>query len=90
VLGFGSFLTLLGRIGPERAAYCMVLFPIVALTLSTVFENYRWTAEAVAGVSLVLAGNLLVIVPKGKLQRVFQIFRPAVSRSTQSTPRDGQ
>jgi drug/metabolite transporter (DMT)-like permease len=39
VLGFGSFLTLLGRIGPERAAYCMVLFPIVALALSTVFEN---------------------------------------------------
>jgi drug/metabolite transporter (DMT)-like permease len=81
VLGFGSFLTLLGRIGPERAAYCMVLFPIVALALSTVFENYRWTAEAVAGVLLVLAGNLLVIVPKDQWQRVLRRFRPAVSRS---------
>ncbi|MDN6318460.1 MAG: EamA family transporter [Marinobacter sp.] len=75
VLGFGSFLTLLGRIGPERAAYCMVLFPIVALALSTVFENYQWTVEAVTGVSLVLAGNLLVIAPKEQLQRVFRAFR---------------
>jgi drug/metabolite transporter (DMT)-like permease len=80
VLGFGSFLTLLGRIGPERAAYCMVLFPIVALALSTVFENYVWTTEAVTGVTLVLAGNLLVIVPKEQIQRVFRIFRPAVNR----------
>lgn len=81
VLGFGSFLTLLGRIGPERAAYCMVLFPIVALALSTVFESYVWTIEAVAGVSLVLAGNLLVIVPKEKLLRVVRAFRPAMSGS---------
>lgn len=83
VLGFGSFLTLLGRIGPERAAYCMVLFPIVALALSTVFENYIWTLEAVAGVSLVLAGNLLVILPKEKLQRVWRAFRPAASRTAE-------
>lgn len=79
VLGFGSFLTLLGRIGPERAAYCMVLFPIVALALSTVFEGYLWTVEAIAGVSLVLAGNLLVILPKEKLQRLLRVLRPAAS-----------
>ncbi|RBW50679.1 DMT family transporter [Marinobacter sp. F3R11] len=82
VLGFGSFLTLLGRIGPERAAYCMVLFPIVALALSTVFENYHWTPEAVAGVSLVLAGNLLVIVPKQQFLRIVRIFRPVIARQT--------
>lgn len=83
VLGFGSFLTLLGRIGPERAAYCMVLFPIVALALSTVFEGYIWTVEALAGVLLVLAGNLLVILPKDKMQRLFLAFRPTVSRSVE-------
>ncbi|PCM43603.1 DMT family transporter [Marinobacter sp. ANT_B65] len=82
VMGFGSFLTLLGRIGPERAAYCMVLFPIVALALSTVFENYHWTPEAMAGVSLVLAGNLLVIVPKQQFLRIVRIFRPAIARQT--------
>ncbi|WP_406439464.1 hypothetical protein OHB14_12170 [Streptomyces sp. NBC_01613] len=30
----GAHLTLLGRVGGERAAYAMVLFPIVVLLLS--------------------------------------------------------
>ncbi len=30
VLAFGAYLTLVGRIGPAKAAYTMVLFPIVA------------------------------------------------------------
>lgn len=62
-VAFGCYLTLLGRIGPGRAAYATVLFPIVALALSTAFEGYRWSPEAVAGVALVLFGNLLVLLP---------------------------
>ncbi|CAG4908957.1 DMT family transporter [Paraburkholderia gardini] len=59
VIGFTAYLTLVGRIGPERAAYCTVLFPIVALALSTVFEGYRWSVLAVVGLVLVVAGNLV-------------------------------
>lgn len=61
VIGFGSYLTLVQRIGADRAAYATVLFPLVALSLSTLFEGYRWTAPAAAGVVLVLLGNLLVL-----------------------------
>jgi drug/metabolite transporter (DMT)-like permease len=61
VLAFGGYLTLLGRIGPERAAYAMVLFPIVALAISTVFEGYRWTPLAAAGVALILSGNVVIL-----------------------------
>jgi drug/metabolite transporter (DMT)-like permease len=61
VLGFTFYLTLLGRIGADRAAYATVLFPIVALTLSTVFEGYEWTMLSLIGVVVVLAGNLLVL-----------------------------
>ena len=61
VLAFGAYLTLLGRIGADRAAYAMVVFPLVALAISTAFEGYRWTAPAVAGTVLILAGNLLVL-----------------------------
>lgn len=61
VLGFGCYLTLLGRIGPEKAVYCVVLFPLVALSLSTVYENYHWPVEALIGVPLVLWGNVLVL-----------------------------
>ncbi|MES9905966.1 MAG: EamA family transporter [Sedimenticola sp.] len=69
VLAFGSYLTLLGRIGPERAAYAMVLFPLVALGISTLFEGYRWTTVAAVGVALVVVGNLLIIVPRQYLLR---------------------
>jgi drug/metabolite transporter (DMT)-like permease len=34
VIGFTAYLMLVGRIGPDRAAYSTVLFPIVALTIS--------------------------------------------------------
>ena len=61
VIGFGAYLTLVERIGADRAGYASVLFPIVALGVSTFLENYQWTASAVIGVALVLAGNLLVL-----------------------------
>ncbi|KXU88283.1 hypothetical protein CI15_12305 [Paraburkholderia monticola] len=59
VIGFTAYLMLVGRLGPERAAYCTVLFPIVALVASTLFEGYRWSALAVVGLLLVVAGNLV-------------------------------
>jgi drug/metabolite transporter (DMT)-like permease len=61
VIGFGCYLTLVGRIGADRAGYSGVLFPIVALGVSTFLENYHWSLSAVVGVLLVLAGNLLVL-----------------------------
>lgn len=64
VLAFGSYLTLLGRIGPEKAAYTMVLFPLVALGISTLFEGYHWTPSSIAGVALVLFGNIIIIMPR--------------------------
>lgn len=60
VIGFTAYLTLVGRLGPERAAYSTVLFPVVALNVSAWAEGYRWTAPALAGLLLVMAGNVLV------------------------------
>jgi len=71
VLAFGAYLTLLGRIGADRAAYATVLFPLVALAISTVVEDYHWTPLALAGVGLVLAGNLLVLLrPRTTVRQV--------------------
>ncbi len=61
VVGFWSYLTLLGRIGADRAAYATVLFPVVALALSTFFEGFEWTMAAALGVALVLLGNVLIL-----------------------------
>lgn len=67
IFAFGFFLTLIGRIGPDKAAYATVLFPVIALGLSTLFEGYQWSLEAVAGMILVLFGNVLVLT-KGRNQ----------------------
>lgn len=61
IFAFGSYLTLIGRIGSDKAAYTAVLFPVIALLLSTLFEDYRWTMAAVFGFGLVLFGNYLVL-----------------------------
>ena len=60
VVGFTAYLMLVGRLGPERAAYCTVLFPLVALSISSVAEGYQFTAPAIAGLGLVMAGNVLI------------------------------
>lgn len=64
VIGFTAYLTLVGRLGPERAAYSTVLFPVVALNVSAWVEGYVWTAPALAGLLLVMAGNVLVFRKK--------------------------
>jgi len=71
VIGFTTYLMLVGRIGPERAAYCTVLFPFVALAVSTVFEGYRWSVPAGAGLALVVLGNLVAF----KVFRQLPMFR---------------
>jgi drug/metabolite transporter (DMT)-like permease len=77
ILAFGAFLTLLGKIGSEKAAYAMILFPIVALTISTIFEAYQWSSTALIGVALVLFGNLLVIAKKLPLLSNFMPAKPS-------------
>ena len=61
IIAFWSYLTLLGRVGVERAAYATLIFPLVALGISTIFEGYQWTAYAVIGIVLILGGNLLIL-----------------------------
>ena len=62
VIGFTAYLMLVGRMGPQRAAYCTVLFPVVALGVSTVYEGYQWASLSLLGLFLVLIGNLLVFI----------------------------
>lgn len=64
VLAFASYLTLLGRIGADRAAYVTVLGPAVALTVSTFAEDYRWSIPAIVGLAAVSAGIMLVVRPR--------------------------
>lgn len=60
-LGFVLFLTLIGRIGPDRAAYTIVLTPLLALAISTAVEGFAWTALSAAGAVTVLVGNVVAL-----------------------------
>lgn len=61
VLAFGAYLTLLGRIGAEKAGYTVVMVPVVALVVSALLEDLRITPATGIGVALALAGNLLIL-----------------------------
>jgi drug/metabolite transporter (DMT)-like permease len=61
IIAFGSYLTLIGRIGADKTAYAAVLFPVIALSISTVFEGYQWSTLAICGFVLVLFGNYIVL-----------------------------
>ena len=61
VMTFACYLSLIGRIGPGRAAYATVVFPIFALLISARYEGYEWSLPALAGMGLVIVGNLMMI-----------------------------
>jgi drug/metabolite transporter (DMT)-like permease len=60
IFAFGAYLTLISRIGAGRAAYTGVLFPLVALGISTVWEHYHWTPSAMFGMGCCVAGSVLM------------------------------
>jgi drug/metabolite transporter (DMT)-like permease len=61
ILAFGAYLHLLERVGAARAGYVGVAIPIVALAVSSLFEDYRWTLLALAGVAVSVAGNVIIL-----------------------------
>ncbi len=60
ILAFITYLALLKRVGPARASYATVLFPIVAMLVSTFAESYVWTLAAFVGLLLALGGTVLI------------------------------
>ncbi len=61
IIAFGSYLTLVGSIGADKASYTIMVVPVVALILSSFFEGYSWNFSAVLGLLLVVGGNFLAL-----------------------------
>lgn len=61
VITFPLYFSLLREIGAGKAAYSSVLVPVVAMILSTLFENYQWTILPAAGALLAMAGLLVAL-----------------------------
>lgn len=62
---FPLYYGVIRAIGSARAAYSSVLVPFIAMGLSTAFEGYRWSTEAVIGCILTIIG--LVVALRAKI-----------------------
>jgi drug/metabolite transporter (DMT)-like permease len=80
IIAFGCYLTLVGRIGADKAAYTTLLFPLVALAISTWLEGYQWSPISLAGIALVLGGNLLIMIRPRQLRRLLTKRQPLSER----------
>ena len=64
-LAFTFYFGIIREVGPGKAAYSSLLVPIIAMTFSTLFEDYHWSSLAVAGGILALSG-LFIALKAGK------------------------
>jgi drug/metabolite transporter (DMT)-like permease len=61
IAAFGLYFQLVRKLGPTRAAYSSVFFPLVALAISALFEHYAMTLAGWVGVALLLLGAALAV-----------------------------
>jgi drug/metabolite transporter (DMT)-like permease len=58
---FTLYFGIMRAVGPGKAAYSSLVIPIVAMAISTVAEDYRWSLLAAAGGALALAGMVIAL-----------------------------
>ena len=64
IFAFIFYLKLLGKVGAGRAGYVGVVMPVLALLISTVFENLEWQQDLIIGLPILIVGAILVINQK--------------------------
>jgi len=66
IFAFIFYLKLLERVGAGRAGYVGVVMPVLALLISTLFENLEWQTDLIVGLPILIIGAVLVINQKIK------------------------
>ncbi|MDB4081636.1 DMT family transporter [Candidatus Pelagibacter sp.] len=66
IFAFIFYLRLLERVGAGRAGYVGVVMPVLALIISTIFEDLEWHIDLIIGLPILLIGAVLVINQKLK------------------------
>jgi drug/metabolite transporter (DMT)-like permease len=60
-LAFTFYFGVIRAVGPGPAAYSSLIVPIIAMALSTAFEDYRWSTLAVVGGALAMLGLFIAL-----------------------------
>ncbi|WP_112609040.1 DMT family transporter (plasmid) [Rhizobium sp. WW22] len=58
---FLMYFTLIEKVGPARAAYALTVVPIVAMTISVIFEGLRVDTRLALGGATIILGNILIL-----------------------------
>jgi len=66
IIAFVAYLTLISEIGPGKAAYSIVLVPLVAVTISTFLEGFQFTFYTALGMLFLVSGNFFALSKKAK------------------------
>ena len=66
IFAFIFYLKLLEKVGAGRAGYVGVVMPVLALLISTIFENLEWQMDLIVGLPILIIGAVLVINQKIK------------------------
>ena len=61
VFGFILYLSVIKNIGANDAAYIAIIMPLIALIISTIFEDMIWNLNLYIGSFLVIFGNILIL-----------------------------
>ncbi len=61
VIAFGCYMLLVQRMGSDKAAYVVLVYPVIALLIATVMEGYEWSWLALFGVGCIAFGNYLAL-----------------------------
>ena len=67
IFAFIFYLKLLEKVGAGRAGYVGVVMPVLALLISTLFENLEWQTDLIVGLPILIIGAVLVINQKIRL-----------------------
>ncbi len=70
VIAFASYLTLLARIGAHKASYATIMFPAVAVFISTFVEGFAWDIYTFTGLTMMFIGNLVVVAKAKTLKKL--------------------
>lgn len=75
IIAFASYLTLLNNIGAHKASYASVMFPAVAVVISTVVEGFSWDIYTILGLMIILAGNIVVLTKPRKYKKTSHVTK---------------
>ncbi len=64
IFAFTTYLKLIGNIGPDKAAYVVLVIPIIALIISSFFEGFHFSFMTILGIIILLIGNVLALLSK--------------------------